>query len=316
MAKSLSEQAEAVLKKHLAVGIPKNNVSLIGATPYKQFTSMRSFKETAQTLARIANYMGVERLKHITSEQAQTYLYERQNQDRAGKNILHDEYSDKRNASLVSQKTLDAERKALSVFLGKNIARIHSAQLSTPKPRAYTNHQVEAITKHQTKGHALATKIALNAGLRAKELITIRKADELKITTNRQWHKDRFAGVKGEKYVVVGKGGLIREIRLDSKLAEELERLRRPEPVNVEDRKVTYESHYDLPGGNNWSKSFSDASKRGLGFSNGGHGVRHQYVQSRMNTLQQLGYSDKQAKLIVSQEVGHFRASITNVYLR
>lgn len=316
MSKSLAEQAESSLKKHLAVGLPKSGVSLIGDTPYKQFTSMRSFKETAQTLARVANYMGVERLKHITPEQAQTYLYDRQNHDRAGRNILHEEYSDKRNASLVSQKTLDAERKALSIFLGQNIARIYSAQQSTLKSRAYTNYQVDAVIKHQTKGYALATKIAHDAGLRAKELITIRKADELQITSNRQWHKDRFAGVEGEKYVVVGKGGLIREIRLDRKLAEELEKLRRPEAIKVEDRKVSYESHYELPGGNNWSKSFSDASKRALGFSNGGHGLRHQYVQSRMNKLHQLGYNEKQAKLIVSQEVGHFRASITNVYLR
>jgi integrase len=316
MGKSLSDQAEAVLKQHLAIGIPKTNVSLIGQTPYKKFTSMRSFKETAQTLARVAKYMGVDRLKHISTEQAQSYLYDRQNQDRAGTNILHDEFSDKRNASLVSQKTLDAERKALSVLLGKNIARIYSAQASTPKSRAYTNYQVDAITQHQSAKHALSTKIALDAGLRAKELITIRRADELKITSNRQWHKDRFSGVSGEKYVVVGKGGLIREIRLSTELAQQLEQYRRAVPETVKDRKVSYESHYDLPGGNNWSKSFGDASKRGLGFSNGAHGVRHQYVQARMNKLREMGHSEKQAKLIVSQEVGHFRASITNVYLR
>ncbi len=312
--KDLNQQAESVLKKHLAIGTAKGQAGLIGPTPYKRFTSMRSFKDSASTLARIGSRMGVSQLRDITPEMAQSYLSGRKDTERRS-NILHGEY-DRKNTKLISQKTLDAERKALSIFLGSNIARVYTSSRIASKARAYTNEQVQAVQSNQSARNALSTQIAWEAGLRAKELLTIRRADEAKITLNRSWHKDRFAGMDGEKYVVIGKGGLVREIRLSKELAAQLEKNRRPEPVTVTDRKVKYNSYYDIAGGNAFSKSFSDASKRSLGFSHGAHGLRHQYVQSRISTLKQLGYKELEAKRIVSQEVGHFRASITQVYMR
>lgn len=312
--KDLNQQAESVLKKHLAIGTPKGQVGLIGTTPYKRFTSMRSFKDTSSTLGRIAERLGVSQLRDITPEMAQSYLASRKDTERRS-NILHGEY-DRKNTKLVGQKTLDAERKALSILLGSNMARIYTSSKTASKPRAYTNEQVAAVQGNQSSRNALSTRIAWEAGLRAKELLTIRRADEAKITSNRSWHKDRFAGMDGEKYVVIGKGGLVREVRLSKELAAELEKHRRPEPVVVTDRKVKYNTFYDIAGGNAFSKSFSDASKRSLGFSHGAHGLRHQYVQSRITTLKQMGYNELEAKRIVSQEVGHFRASITQVYMR
>ncbi len=58
------------------------------------------------------------------------------------------------------------------------------------------------------------------------------------------------------------------------------------------------------------------ASKRELGFSNGGHGLRHSYAQQRMNDLQQRGMRYDQAKGTVAQEVGHFDKETTEAYLR
>lgn len=74
--------------------------------------------------------------------------------------------------------------------------------------------------------------------------------------------------------------------------------------------------HYEIAGGKNWSNSFSAASKRELGWSHGAHGLRHSYAQNRMDELQQQGFLYQEALEIVSQEMGHFRASITEVYLR
>lgn len=51
------------------------------------------------------------------------------------------------------------------------------------------------------------------------------------------------------------------------------------------------------------------AQKTELGFSHGAHGLRHGYAQSRLATLRELGLSDKDAKQIISQEMGHFRAN-------
>lgn len=73
---------------------------------------------------------------------------------------------------------------------------------------------------------------------------------------------------------------------------------------------------YDIGGGRAWSQSFSAAGKRELGFSNGGHGLRHSYVQKRMESLQQRGMRYDEAKKTVAQEVGHFDKETTEAYLR
>ena len=84
----------------------------------------------------------------------------------------------------------------------------------------------------------------------------------------------------------------------------------------VYDRDIGYRTQYDIGGGQNWSNSFSAASNRELGWSNGAHGLRHEFAQERMNALQGAGYEYKEALEIVSQEMGHFRPEITEVYLR
>jgi uncharacterized protein YoaH (UPF0181 family) len=71
-----------------------------------------------------------------------------------------------------------------------------------------------------------------------------------------------------------------------------------------------------LGAGQALSQAFSKASQTTFGDSNGLHGVRHSYAQERMRELQALGKSYDQSIAIVSQELGHFRPDITEVYLR
>ncbi len=85
-------------------------------------------------------------------------------------------------------------------------------------------------------------------------------------------------------------------------------------PVIVKDRKINYECHYNIGGGKDWSNSFSAASKRILGWTHGAHGLRHTYAQSRMDELQRNSFIYYEALGIVSQELGHFRPDITEVY--
>ena len=114
----------------------------------------------------------------------------------------------------------------------------------------------------------------------------------------------------------MGKGGLVREVLLSKDMAQALEAKRLEEPRTIGDRKISYRIQYDLGGGNAWSHSFSSVSKNTLGWSTGGHGVRHTYVQERMRELQGSGYLYGIAKLVVSQELGHFRPDVINAYLR
>ena len=132
----------------------------------------------------------------------------------------------------------------------------------------------------------------------------------------KQLDADRFAEREGVRYIVEGKGGLRREILVDRELAARLETHRLDSPQQVSDRGIFYEQHYDIGGGKSWSQSVSDAADRALGWSNGAHGLRHSYAQERMAELQDAGKIYNEAREIVSQELGHFRADVVETYLR
>ena len=220
-------------------------------------------------------------------------------------------------ASEVGQKTLDLDRQALQAVLGEKLETIKSEHAQVLESRAYTHQQVELVAAAQSDKHALATLIAENAGLRAHELLTLERADERPADTHREYRADRFTG-RGDivRYTVEGKGGLCREVALSKELSNKLEARRFDTPKQVYDRGIGYKQVYDIGGGKKWSDSFSKASDRELGWSTGAHGVRHEYAQSRMNELQSTGYIYKDALEVVSQEMGHFRPEITEVYLR
>jgi integrase len=115
---------------------------------------------------------------------------------------------------------------------------------------------------------------------------------------------------------VVGKGGLVTEKILPNDLANRLEARRLSTPQNVRDRGINYERHYDIAGGKKWSEAFSRASKEILGFSNGGHGLRHSFAQERESELQARGYTMEEARGITAQEMGHFSPDTTRSYER
>lgn len=185
--------------------------------------------------------------------------------------------------------------------------------------RAYTDDQIKSIANSfEQERERLAIILMRDAGLRVHELYTLRRVGEGKPVSNqRDWVNERFIHRDdGVKYIVTGKGGLTREVMISKPLADRLEKLRHGKPVKVNDRGVIYRQRYNLLAGNNLSKRFSEHSKQELGFSTGAHGARHSYVQARYNYLVYKGIDPRTAKKIVSQEVGHMRASITNTYLR
>lgn len=217
----------------------------------------------------------------------------------------------------VGQKTLDMDRQALQAVLGEKLDVVKSEKEQALESRAYTSEQVKMVSEAQSDKHSLATQIAENAGLRAHELLTLRPVEERAADTHREYRDDRFTGRDNVAiYTVEGKGGLCREVAIDKDLAAKLEDRRLETPRQVYDRDIGYKQHYDIGGGKQWTDSFSKASSRELGWSNGAHGVRHEYAQERMNTLQGNGYEYKEALEVVSQEMGHFRPDITKVYLR
>lgn len=225
----------------------------------------------------------------------------------------------------VGQSQLNMERQAVQMMMqhlngrlaqDERLPVVKSERDEALESRAYTQWQVSEITAHQTPHNALATQIAAAAGLRAHELLTLRLAAE-RPADERPAREEKFAIRDGERYTVVGKGGLCREVLIPHGLAQQLETLRHAEPQRITDRGVFYRSHYAIGGGNAWSASFTRASGRALEWSTGAHGVRHSYAQQRMEELQlAAGLSYRDALEVVSQEMGHFRPDITEVYLR
>jgi len=219
----------------------------------------------------------------------------------------------------VRQKQLNQDRQALQALIGERLPMVKSELQTVVNSRAYTQSQLQFVIAAQAERNALSTRIAAAAGLRAHELLTLRHLADRPASQHREWHQQRFAGREGVIYTVCGKGGLIREVLIPSELAERLEALRLETPVTVSDRGILYQQqHYNLSGGKAWSQSFSAASQRALGWSQGAHGCRHTYVQQRIDELGALGFRYDDAKTIVANEIGHFRneEKLIGVYLR
>ena len=265
--------------------------------------TVRNYEERLSVVAQYANAKLNVGLRDLTVDQAHQYLADR--------------------AVEIGQKTLDMERQAIQSMM-QNVTNklsnsdkldvIKSEHQQILSSRSYTAEQAQIIVNSQTERNALATQISHSAGLRAHELHTLQRLGE-RTPDPRPALKEKFFGRTGERYTVVGKGGLIREVLIPKDLAERLEERRFEHPQQIVDRGVNYSTHYNINGGNRWSSSFNSASNRSLGWSGGAHGLRHSYAQERMSELKKSMPYEK-ALEVVSQEMGHFRANITEVYLR
>lgn len=287
-------QAEHAVARKLALGTGRHDHRNDG-----RIHSLGTARGYGQALKGFADYLREHRLGDLpgaTDQEARQYLAERSHQ--------------------VGQKTLDLDRQAIQMHLGLRLEVVRSDRESALSTRSYTPAQVARIASAQSEANGLATRLAYHAGLRAHELRTLRPAGERSASGHRQWSADRFAGREGVRYTVVGKGGLVREVLLTRELVAAVEARRLEEPRLVVDRGVQYVQCYTIGGGRSWSQSFSSASRRELGFSNGGHGLRHSYVQERMDELQRRGMAYEQARATVAQEVGHFAGETTEAYLR
>lgn len=274
----------------------------------QQLKSVGTVRNYEQALNRVGEWVQQEKisngLRAMTPELATRYLEQRGQE--------------------VGQKTLDMERQAMQTMMrhvtgklaeNERLPVIKSEQQQALSSRAYTAQQVTLIAQSQTERNALSTELAHAAGLRAHELFTLQPA-AAQPADARPSLDSKFKHREGERYTVFGKGGLCREVLIPSALATRLEATRLPDSQRITDRGVYYQIHYAINGGHRWSASFSGASERALGWSTGAHGLRHSYAQARMSELQHHGLTRELALETVSQELGHFRSTITEVYLR
>lgn len=267
--------------------------------------TVRNYEQALTSVGEYAKETLSISLRELTPEQAVNYLEQR--------------------AEQVSQSTLNMERQAIQAMMihvtnkleeDEKLTVVKSELRTIKESRAYTQEQVEAVANSQNEKNSLSTLIAYNAGLRAHELLTLQRLEE-RLPDERPAHDCKFKGRENSvRYTVKGKGGLVREVAIRTDLAKKLEKHRLEKFKSVVDRNVNYQTRYEIPGGHKWTSSFSAASKRAIGWSAGAHGVRHSYAQERMHELQSSGLKRIDALEITSQEMGHFRKEITEVYLR
>jgi hypothetical protein len=227
-------------------------------------------------------------LRDLTNDQATQYLVDR--------------------CIEVGQKSLDMSRQVMQHLLNQKLPVIKTEKkrkkATSDSRGGYTPEQVNFISEHQNERNALATKLAYAAGLWAHELLTLRPIKE-QAPSIRPSDSLKFIHRDGQIYTVVGKGGLIREVLIPSKLARQLEQQKLNQPVRVTDRNIYYQQHYNVAGGQRWSNSFSKTSNRVLGWSRGGYGLRCTYAQERMKEITKIEY--ERALKTVSQEMGGFK---------
>jgi integrase len=182
--------------------------------------------------------------------------------------------------------------------------------------RAYTQAEINLLIECARPQLALSIAIASDAGLRSMELLTIAEPDQLPPSA-RDWSTDRFRGREdADHFVVWGKGGLHREVRLSQNLAEKLRARCREETLTVSHRGAHLPSFFELIGGHQFSQEFGRLSDEVLGFSYGAHGLRHSFAQGRRIELLCTGLSMQEVILTISQELGHFHTKNTMAYLR
>ncbi|EKO3583896.1 site-specific integrase [Vibrio metschnikovii] len=288
------KQAASVMKEMQGKG---NVIESVGTA--------RNYEQSLKTCCDYLKEFKLGSLREMTPEKANTYLELR--------------------AQECSQKTIDMDRQALQAMMQHvthelketdKLDVIKSSVETVESSRSYTPEQVNAIIQHETEHHALSTQLCYESGLRAHELHTLRPSGEVN-PSPRDVHQDKFSHLPNDSktYTVEGKGGLIREVQIPNHLAEKLEERRLDTPQQISDRGVNYESHYNIAGGHKFSDAFSKASSRALGFSNGAHGLRHSYAQNRYEQLANH-FERIDVMTIISQELGHFRPDITEIYLR
>lgn len=215
------------------------------------------------------------------------------------------------------QKTLNQYKSALSIVFNKKLSTFKSQIPENNNSRNYYLSEILLIIQNLQEKNAISILLCYFSGLRAHEVITLRRKDEAKKSNSRKWLSVRFKGVENfQIYLVKGKGGLVREVAIPYELVEIIEKRRLSAPNIVIDRGIKYETYYELGFGKALSEAFSRASQKVLNWTAGLHGNRHSYAQNRLFKLLKLGLEYEYALKIISEELGHFRSSITLCYLR
>lgn len=267
---------------------------------------------------KITSVMTAEAHKSALRQYAKWLLTSRQGKHLKNSNVLDAQAYLQQRAKTKRQSTVDLDRQAINFHLHSDqpLNYLLANVPTVAQNRAYTPRQLSLLVRYASPTLALSIRLAVEAGLRDMEIISIAPFGALKPSV-RDWHPHLFFGRQSDTtYSVWGKGGLCRTVKVSVTTAAEIDKKFRSMPILKKNRKANLTSHFDLLGGQEFSKQFGTLSQKVLGFSYGSHGLRHSFAQLRRNALLCLGLTPVEAFTVVSQELGHFSIKNTLAYMR
>ena len=184
-----------------------------------------------------------------------------------------------------------------------NIESIRETAMEITLDRFLGNRAYESpkllIDNLKNEVHRLAARIQFEGGARISEANHIGK-EQLKGV-----FKDRYSGQKKGRFEVQGKGGKIRDIQVSVRTYNDLK--------EVIDEKGSFDFN-DRTYRNDLEKTARFIGEDPK--NKGSHGLRWNFAQDRFCEVQlKANVNDIHALSIVSEEMGHIRASITEHYL-
>lgn len=176
--------------------------------------------------------------------------------------------------------------------------------------RAWTRTQVEEMYRLAINNNysrvADVVRLAYTHGLRLHEITRLDRATLLK-------------ALRKNELTIKGKGGLIRQVPLRNEAARKhIRELADKTPLNSYKVFVlkNEKTHEVMKEAQNFIQNYRDKVIEPGGHNITLHGLRHTYAQERYLELTEAGKGEYDAKLQISRELGHFRAEVTDIYLK
>lgn len=209
--------------------------------------------------------------------------------------------------SHLKEKYIERQIEKNEDFSKKEIQRHY---VGTGKNPAWTNSEIEKATQlaidMKRYDVALSLQFGLTLGTRLHE-------------TFRQDRSALDKALKTGELTTKGKGGLIRDIPATSERAREVIEIARNQTsvdhqkAFIADEKTIQQSMKSVQ---NWlynhREKFADAEDRALTY----HGLRHTYAQREFERIEKETGNTRAALRTVSEQLGHHREWITQVYLK
>jgi len=266
------------------------------------YATAETYKDVWHQFANYAKAeLGLRDIEKTASEHIRAYL-----ESRIDQGIAYSTYQKEAAALQKFETTLNAysaysankpDRYAFSEAIKEVSQEARQELVRHDVSRAYENPAM-LVSAIDDDNHRLAASIQYEGGARISEAALI-KDGQL-----RGLEKDKITGeLNGTIHLDFTKGGKERDIQVSRETYEKLE-----QHVKENGRFQVDKNAY-----RNDLKATSEMTNQHY---QGSHGLRWSYAQERHNEVQQHGYTYEQSLTIVSQELGHERADITEHYLR